>query len=55
MNVSINGRVQWVGLGSLFFFASNDLHNVTNVGGTLATYHVIRILTEATPPLPKKA
>ncbi len=34
LDVFINGKVQRVGPGSLFFFASNDMHNVTNVGET---------------------
>ena len=33
----INGRTQRAGPGSLLFYASNDAHNVTNVGDTPAT------------------
>ncbi len=43
--VSINGRKQHAGPGSLVFFASNDPHNATNVGLTPATYYVINFVT----------
>ena len=36
------------GPGSLLFYASNDLHNVTNVGTTAATYLVFNYETVAT-------
>jgi XRE family transcriptional regulator, regulator of sulfur utilization len=36
-----NGRTTRVGPGSLLFMGSNEPHNVTNVGGTTALYHVI--------------
>lgn len=48
----INGKNQRVGPGSLFFFASNDLHNVTNVGTTPATYLVFNIQTGLTASAP---
>ena len=49
LEVIINDRLQQAGAGSVFFFASNDLHGMRNVGPGQATYHVIRILTADTP------
>ncbi len=54
MEATINGVAHRAGPGSIFFFASNDEHALKNVGSTTATYHVIRITTEATP-LEKKS
>jgi quercetin dioxygenase-like cupin family protein len=45
---SINGRKDRVGAGSVLFFASHDVHNVTNVGDRPATYYVINFYTAAT-------
>jgi quercetin dioxygenase-like cupin family protein len=36
-----NGATRRVGSGGIIFQASNELHNVTNVGSTPATYYVI--------------
>jgi uncharacterized protein (TIGR02246 family) len=36
-----NGKTRRLGPGSVIFEASNDPHNVTNVGDTTAVYHVI--------------
>lgn len=52
MEVTINGVAQRAGPGSIFFYASNDEHGMKNIGTTPATYHVIRIVTDATPPAP---
>jgi uncharacterized cupin superfamily protein len=41
--VSINGRVTTAGPGSLFFFAADDLHNMTNTGAVPATYFVFSL------------
>ena len=49
MEVTINGVTQRGGPGSIFFYGSNDEHGMKNVGGTTASYHVIRIVTAATP------
>jgi hypothetical protein len=38
-----------VGPGSIIFQASNQLHNIKNVGDVPATYHVINWKTAATP------
>lgn len=55
LEVTINGVAQKAGPGSVFFFASNDLHGMRNAGDTRATYHVIRMVTAATPkPEPAK-
>jgi quercetin dioxygenase-like cupin family protein len=45
----VNGELKRVGPGSIIFQASNQLHNVKNVGDTPATYHVINWKTAATP------
>ena len=37
-----NGVATRLGPGSIIFHASNDLHNIRNVGSTPATYHVIQ-------------
>ena len=49
VEVTINGKSQQAGAGSMFLFASNDLHGMKNVGKIPATYYVIRIVTAATP------
>jgi quercetin dioxygenase-like cupin family protein len=49
IEVMINGEPHRAGPGSVCFFASNDLHGMRNIGDTRATYHVIRIVTAATP------
>jgi quercetin dioxygenase-like cupin family protein len=52
LEININGRAQRVGPGSLFFFAANDLHNLTNVGDNPATYLVFQLTTAATHAAP---
>ena len=54
MEVTINGQTQQAGAGSMFFFASNDMHGMKNIGTTRATYFVIRVKTAATPVAAKK-
>ncbi|MGH8019819.1 MAG: cupin domain-containing protein [Opitutaceae bacterium] len=49
VEATINGVAQTAGPGSIFFFASNDLHGLRNAGDTSATYFVVRFITEATP------
>lgn len=49
MEVTVNGVTSRGGPGSIFFYASNDEHGMKNVGGTTASYHVVRIVTAATP------
>ena len=45
----VAGEHKRIGPGSLIFQASNQLHNIRNVGDTPATYHVINWKTAATP------
>ena len=52
IEVNINGRHQRAGAGSVFFFASNDEHNMQNVGSTPATYLVFNLTTAATHTAP---
>lgn len=54
MEVTINGVTGRGGPGSIFFYGSNDEHGMKNVGGTTASYHVVRIVTAATPKPPAK-
>ncbi len=54
MEIFLNGTTHRVGPGSVCFFASNDEHGMRNGGDTLASYYVIRVITEATPPPPPK-
>jgi len=51
LEVTINGETQRAGAGSIFFYASNDLHGMRNVGSTPATYYVFRFVTAKTPSL----
>lgn len=54
LDVTINGATTRAGPGSLLFFASNDFHNVKNVGETPATYFVFNFSTGATASGPKQ-
>ncbi len=45
----VAGEHKRIGPGSLIFQASNQLHNIRNVGDVPATYHVINWKTAATP------
>jgi quercetin dioxygenase-like cupin family protein len=55
LEVTINGQTQRAGPGSILFYGSNDLHGMRNVGDVPATYHVIRVVTAATPKAPSPA
>lgn len=55
IEVTINGRTQRAGPGSVFFYASEDLHGMRNVGTTRATYFVFRFITPASAAPPAKA
>jgi quercetin dioxygenase-like cupin family protein len=46
VEVSINGQPHRAGPGYLIFFASNDPHNLKNVGDKPATYYVINFYTD---------
>ncbi len=49
LQVTINEQEQRASAGSVFFFASNDLHGLRNVGPGPATYYVLRFATHLTP------
>jgi quercetin dioxygenase-like cupin family protein len=49
IEVNIDGRKQIVGPGSVIYFSVNENENMTNVGKTPATYHVIQWFTPRTP------
>jgi quercetin dioxygenase-like cupin family protein len=49
LTVTVNGKPQVLGPGSIAFFASNEEHSVKNTGSTQANYTVFRIRTLATP------
>ena len=55
LDVQVNGVITRVGPGSLFFFASNDPHNVMNPGDKPATYFVFNFATAVTPTLRDQA
>jgi XRE family transcriptional regulator, regulator of sulfur utilization len=55
IEVMVNGATRQVGAGSMFFFASNDLHGMKNAGTSRASYFVIRIVTGATPAVAQAA
>lgn len=52
MELTVKGKTERGGPGSVFFYASNDEHGMRNAGDTAATYYVIRFITEATPAAP---
>lgn len=52
LEIAINDKTYRATPGSVCFFASNDLHGMRNVGDTPASYHVIRMVTAATPKAP---
>lgn len=54
LDVYINGQKHRVGPGSVFFFASNDVHNVTSIGPGPATYLVFNFTTAGTHTVPSK-
>lgn len=47
VEATINGVAHQAGAGSVFFFASMDLHGLRNPGQVRASYHVIRIFPRA--------
>ncbi len=50
LDVTINGVTTRVGPGSIFFVSSGDEHGWKNAGDVPATYYVLRVITESTPP-----
>lgn len=49
LEATVDGVVTRGGPGSIFFFSANSMHGLRNVGGTVATYYVFRVVTEQTP------
>lgn len=49
LEAAFQGRTERAPAGSMLFFAANDRHGMRNVGGTTASYYVIRIITADTP------
>lgn len=49
IEATIEGVSTVAGPGSVFFFASNELHGLRNAGESEATYYVFRIVTSETP------
>ena len=50
MEVTIDGQASTAAAGSMFFFASNVLEGMRNVGDGPATYYVLQFFTAKTPP-----
>lgn len=50
VEATVNGVPQTAGPGSVFFFASRDLHGLRNPGAVRASYHVIRIFPRDLAP-----
>jgi quercetin dioxygenase-like cupin family protein len=49
LEVTINGKTERAGPGSVILVGSNDLHGWKNVSNERAIYHVVRIVTAETP------
>jgi quercetin dioxygenase-like cupin family protein len=49
VDVTVNGKSEQLGGGSICFIATGDVLGVTNPGSSPATYYIIRLKTEATP------
>jgi quercetin dioxygenase-like cupin family protein len=54
LEVTINGRGERAGPGSVLFYASNDFHSVRNIGDKPATYIVLNFGTRATDTAPSQ-
>lgn len=50
LEATINGVPHLAGAGSVFFFASHDLHGLRNPGPERTSYHVIRIFPRDLAP-----
>ena len=50
VEATVNGVPHTAGPGSVFFFASHDLHGLRNPGVVRASYHVIRIFPRDLAP-----
>jgi len=49
LEATVNGVASAAGPGSVFFFASHDLHGLRNPGMVRCSYHVIRIFPRDLP------
>lgn len=49
IEVMINGQTDRGGPGSVLFFASNDEHGMRNAGDGMASYYVVRFVSDQTP------
>lgn len=49
LDVTIEGKTERAGPGSIIFVSSGDLHGWKNAGDTAASYYVFRLKTEKTP------
>jgi len=49
LEVTHNGRTERAPAGSVIFYAAGDRHGMRNVGGTTASYYVLRLITADTP------
>lgn len=54
LEVTINGRTERAGAGSVLFYAANDFHSVRNIGDEPSTYLVLNFETTATASAPKQ-
>jgi quercetin dioxygenase-like cupin family protein len=52
LDVTINGTTTRAVAGSIIFASSNEEHGWRNAVGVPATYYVMRIVTDQTPPAP---
>ncbi len=50
LEATINGVPHVAGAGSVFFFASHDLHGLRNPGTVRTSYHVVRIFPRDLAP-----
>jgi quercetin dioxygenase-like cupin family protein len=50
LEATINGVPHVAGAGSVFFFASHDLHGLRNPGAVRTSYHVVRIFPRDLAP-----
>lgn len=48
VEATVDGVTRSAGPGSIFFFGSNQLHGLKNIGSAPATYYVLRIVTDHT-------
>lgn len=49
LEATVDGVTRSCGTGSIFFFGSNKLHGLKNIGTAPATYYVLRIVSQPSP------